>query len=791
MQDTTIVPPRSGEPQNTDEASPRRSGLTRSASHPGISQSADSINLKIKKKYTTDELLSFKPQNLELPEGHTSYPLDIIKDSMSAASNIRHSGSGIKGPASPQIARNSPKPGRNNRGGQNAGGGRGGHKKSASIGSSGSFKQNAGGGRGGRGGSYAGKNVPQENLPPVAPLVPSENRWVRPKEADDKEVIFRNAQGILNKLTLEHFDSLSEKLLNVGIDSAEILQGIIHQIFAKALQEPHFSTMYADLCSKLSTRVAEFPPENEGEKPMTFRRLLIENCQREFEGASKPIIDENLSPQEKVELEMRAKKKYLGNIKFIGELYKQKMLPEKIMHFCIESQLKELEDPVEDDIESLCKLIVTVGKILDTQESGGAAKVDTYFARLSILSNNMKLSSRIRFMARDVIDLRNNNWVPRRKENEAKTLAAARAEVLNAAAEAASPAPSPAVGRASLRRSDSRDAGSQDFREEGRSALRSSRDNMANLKKGDRALPRSQSANDLGNEFENSPARSRNNRNQIEKKPSQEGWEVVGGGKGNKYDAKGGRGFGRGMQSSPSVDRIPKTRSEVYPPREKEAIPVRKNIFSALSTDFDQSPANSPRSALRRSMSGTGTAAPSAAPKKAVAIKTPEEEPTFKQSPQNLDKKVGLLLEEFLSSADSEEALACLQDLNAPDYHGEVVAKAVSLAIEKKERDRDEIVKLFEFLQSKQLLTAEDFEKGFTSVLENIEDIDLDLPHASKYTAKMMAQVMSLENSLPVSFLEDALRPLVSSGKAANVFAGVFDNLARIKVEPVVVLRVF
>ncbi len=41
---------------------------------------------------------------------------------------------------------------------------------------------------------------------------------------------------------------------------------------------------------------------------------------------------------------------------------------------------------------------------------------------------NGRLSSRIRFMCLDLIDLRAHNWVPRQKKAEAKTLAAVRKE---------------------------------------------------------------------------------------------------------------------------------------------------------------------------------------------------------------------------------------------------------------------------------------------------------------------------------------------------------------------------
>lgn len=41
---------------------------------------------------------------------------------------------------------------------------------------------------------------------------------------------------------------------------------------------------------------------------------------------------------------------------------------------------------------------------------------DIYFNRLKELSTNPQLAARLRFLVRDVLDLRANNWVPRREE---------------------------------------------------------------------------------------------------------------------------------------------------------------------------------------------------------------------------------------------------------------------------------------------------------------------------------------------------------------------------------------
>ncbi|CAM8976332.1 unnamed protein product [Rhodiola kirilowii] len=51
-----------------------------------------------------------------------------------------------------------------------------------------------------------------------------------------------------------------------------------------------------------------------------------------------------------------------------------------------------------------------------------------YFNWLKELTTNKELAPRLRFMVRDVIDLRANDWGPRRKEVKAKTISEIHAE---------------------------------------------------------------------------------------------------------------------------------------------------------------------------------------------------------------------------------------------------------------------------------------------------------------------------------------------------------------------------
>ncbi|XP_037077091.1 programmed cell death protein 4-like [Pollicipes pollicipes] len=96
-----------------------------------------------------------------------------------------------------------------------------------------------------------------------------------------------------------------------------------------------------------------------------------------------------------------------------------------------------------------------------------------------------------------------------------------------------------------------------------------------------------------------------------------------------------------------------------------------------------------------------------------------------------LVKQMILLLKEFLSSSDVEEAIRCLKELEVPHFHHELVYEAVTMAIERSDtRSIQEMVRLLKTMYGACVLTTNQMDEGFLRVYDAMPDTQLDVPDA-------------------------------------------------------------
>ncbi|KAF8678962.1 ARM repeat-containing protein [Rhizoctonia solani] len=248
---------------------------------------------------------------------------------------------------------------------------------------------------------------------------------------------------LLQKLKVGDFDRGLEKIIE-HVNNAEhendgeTLRQVIEVIFEKAKDEAAFSEMYARLCRKMMERISlnvrdEKIRSSDGQPiagGMLLRRYLLNRCQEDFERgwsakeaalASKAGEDKAASAtsaensgaalySDEYYAAIEVKRRGLGLVRFIGELFKWRMLTERIIHACIQKLLSNVVNPEEEEIESLCELLTTVGQSLDTPKAKNY--MDIYFERMQGMAKDNNINSRMQSVLQDVIELRARQWQP-------------------------------------------------------------------------------------------------------------------------------------------------------------------------------------------------------------------------------------------------------------------------------------------------------------------------------------------------------------------------------------------
>ncbi|KAH7427227.1 hypothetical protein KP509_10G035100 [Ceratopteris richardii] len=598
---------------------------------------------------------------------------------------------------------------------------------------------------------------PQTSLPPVHK---AEKRYEVGKISGEEELKQRQIKGILNKLTPQNFQKLFEQVKEVNIQSAVTLTGVISQIFDKALTEPTFCEMYATFCKQLAADMPEFTED--GEK-VTFKRVLLNKCQEEFhrgekeqEEASESEQDSRVEEQE--EKQLKAKRRMLGNIRFIGELYKKHMLTERIMHECIFKLLGDYANPEEEDLEALCKLMSTIGHMID--HPARKEHIDAYFDRMNRHSDNQKISSRIRFMLKDVIDLRRNGWQERRKVEGPKRIEEVHRDAVQerqaSVAQAGRISRGPSIGTSAGRRFA---AGSAESGTRGITSPMFPPNTPLGSASGTRGLQgqgsvRTPIVQDV--RVEDKLLMERSAPIPLSQRSGDEGSLTLG--------PQGGLGRGMSIRNQPSgsgeVRRFGPGSMPAYSgaphAAERPITPPEKPILDRPLSASGPRPSRHLERTLSEKAPGTSNyqnqhlgsnSRPSTAP---VHPALDEEQ---------LRKKSESALNEYFSARDLKEATLCVEELRAPTFYPTMVSTWISLSFEKGDVDRELLAKLLISLQKLEpiVLKQEQVIQGFQLIMESLEDVILDTPKAPEYLAQMLVRLISA-GTLPFHQVGDMLK---------------------------------
>ena len=248
---------------------------------------------------------------------------------------------------------------------------------------------------------------------------------------DKKATITRMLTAALNEITLENLNKTAAQIAGILAQSSyktdiETLYQAVQLTFKKACDEQSRSKVYAKLCREMMTCI---PPDLRDENfhdgfgntmagAKLFRKYLLDRCQAEFEcggGALLPhSIEEGGEATEQSDQSATAKRRLLGLMLFIGELYNESFLTLGIIHECffaiLDYEGKRMHGiPTDFVVECVVKLLQTVGATTETTVFGPKV-LDIFFIRIKQMMDMDSLSSYSKLIMRDTIDMREAGW---------------------------------------------------------------------------------------------------------------------------------------------------------------------------------------------------------------------------------------------------------------------------------------------------------------------------------------------------------------------------------------------
>ncbi|XP_034056881.1 eukaryotic translation initiation factor 4 gamma 3-like isoform X13 [Gymnodraco acuticeps] len=651
-------------------------------------------------------------------------------------------------------------------------------------------------------------------------LKKSENAWKpimkRPEVVIDDPVVqntlelFKKVRSILNKLTPQKFNQLMQQVTDLTIDTEERLKGVIDLVFEKAIDEPSFAAAYGNMCRCLAT--LKVPMADKPNTTVNFRKLLLNRCQKEFE---KDKVDDvvferkqkeldsaaSTTERERLQVELReakdkARRRSIGNIRFIGELFKLKMLTEAIMHDCV---VKLLKNHDEESLECLCRLLTTIGKDLDFEKA--KPRMDQYFNQMEKIVKERKTSSRIRFMLQDIVDQRLHNWVSRRADQGPKTIEQIHKEAKIEEQEEQRRVQQQLLSKDSKRRTDPRDQRDQREQRDPR-VPREETWNTVPVTKNSRTIdptkipkiskpqmdekiqlgPRAQvtwvkgsSGGAKASDSELSRTAGLNRYSALQSTPSPQPSTTPP--QNTDFDPR----TTLGSRSSVGKDRVEKPLISTPPSSRPGPFTREGSSKELLESPTPEEPRTEPEregaEPRKPSVTEDKTERRVREPVKAEPVVPTSDRPAL--SEEEIERKSKSIIDEFLHINDYKEAVQCVDELDLSSQLHVFVRIGVESTLERSQITRDHMGQLLFQLLQRGILPRAQFHKGFADMLEQADDMAIDIPHIWLYLAELLSPVLKEGGFSMRGLFSELSKPLLPVGRAGILISEILHILCK------------
>ncbi|MPC22806.1 eukaryotic translation initiation factor 4 gamma 1-like [Portunus trituberculatus] len=222
-----------------------------------------------------------------------------------------------------------------------------------------------------------------------------DNPW-KPNGQHGQSEVYRRMLGILNRVTQQSLGIFLEQARELPLSDPTHLPDILSLLLEKSQDEPMFAPIYARLCRDLAASTG-------------IQRNLIAACKDHFMENYQQLLHYNhifegpISSQI-IHEEILARKRFVGHLKFISELHKVGVVPGDQVAAMAETFLEHGDDR---SFEGLCRVLSFSGLSLSRSHEELVNRCCSYLEACLAGGN---LNPRLRFLAQDILHLRNNGW---------------------------------------------------------------------------------------------------------------------------------------------------------------------------------------------------------------------------------------------------------------------------------------------------------------------------------------------------------------------------------------------
>lgn len=120
---------------------------------------------------------------------------------------------------------------------------------------------------------------------------------------------------------------------------------------------------------------------------------------------------------------------------------------------------------------------------------------------------------------------------------------------------------------------------------------------------------------------------------------------------------------------------------------------------------------------------------------------------------QEFKIRVGEAVREYFNSADCDEFIRSVEEMQCKEYHPEIIKKVISLSLDEGPRERELTSRLLTYLHPYPL-KDENMDKGFELLLDSLDDLSIDIPDAKSMVGCFLARAI-VDEVLPPAFVSN------------------------------------